>query len=127
MKLKPKPEVDWGGIDPEGPVEVITTAVGAGPKGLIPVGTRLTVKARNFSNKWMREVDQDIVEPEDDLQQIKGIGPALAARLADVDITSFAQIAAWTEEDIARLDEELDLKGSITSKDWQGQAKALME
>ncbi len=40
-------------------------------------------------------------------------------------MTSFAQIAAWTEEDIAAFDEKLSFKGRIEREGWVEQAKAL--
>lgn len=62
----------------------------------------------------------------DDLTQIKGVGPKLAEKLQARGITSFAQIAGWSEADIAALDEDmLSLKGRIERDDWVGQAKVL--
>ncbi|MDH3639878.1 MAG: 50S ribosomal protein L21, partial [Gammaproteobacteria bacterium] len=61
----------------------------------------------------------------DDLTEINGIGPVIVAKLEGLGITTFAQIAALTEADIARLDEELNFKGRIERDDWVGQAKQL--
>lgn len=61
----------------------------------------------------------------DDLTDIAGIGQPTAAKLADLDITSFAQIARWDEPTIRQLDADLNLKGAITRNDWVGQAKQL--
>jgi len=61
----------------------------------------------------------------DDLTLIVGIGPTLAANLAKSGVTSFAQIAAWTEEEIAMLDKELKLMGRVSREAWLDQAKAL--
>ena len=65
------------------------------------------------------------VEGTDDLKQLSGVGPALEKKLHAAGITSFAQIAAWTEEDIAKFDEELSFKGRIEREGWVEQAKAL--
>jgi predicted flap endonuclease-1-like 5' DNA nuclease len=65
-------------------------------------------------------------EQADDLNQIKGVGPKLVAMLAEKGITSFAQIAAWTQSDIERVDAELGrFKGRITRDRWVDQAKLL--
>ena len=62
----------------------------------------------------------------DDLRQIKGLGPKLVAILADQGITRFSQIAAWTDEDVARVDATLGkFAGRITRDQWVEQAKLL--
>jgi len=62
-----------------------------------------------------------------DLKQISGIGPKLVEVLNGLGVTSPAQIAAWSEADIARFDAELGLNGRIARDDWVGQAKALLK
>ncbi|TLX09893.1 5' DNA nuclease [Rhizobium sp. MHM7A] len=61
----------------------------------------------------------------DDLKLIAGIGPKLEQVLNAKGIRSFAEIAALTDEDIARLDAELGFSGRIARDDWIGQAKVL--
>lgn len=62
----------------------------------------------------------------DDLSQLKGVGPKLVALLHGMGITRYAQIAAWTEEDIARIDAQMgNFKGRITRDKWVAQAKFL--
>ena len=61
----------------------------------------------------------------DDLKKLSGVGPALEKKLHALGVTSFDQIAAWTAEDIARIDEELSFKGRIEREDWVAQARAL--
>lgn len=64
---------------------------------------------------------------DDDLRQIKGVGPKLATLLRAEGITSFAQIAAWTEADIAAIDAKLDrFAGRIERDQWVEQAKLLI-
>jgi len=62
---------------------------------------------------------------QDDLTRIKGLGPKAAAALADGGVTRFAQIAAWSDADIASWDEKINGRGRITRDDWVGQAKTL--
>ncbi len=62
----------------------------------------------------------------DDLTTIKGVGPKLAGLLKDQGITSFAQIAAWSDADIERVDSMLGrFQGRITRDHWVEQAKLL--
>lgn len=61
----------------------------------------------------------------DDLKKLSGVGPALEKKLLAAGITTFAQIAAWTEADIADFDEKLSFKGRIEREGWVEQAKAL--
>ncbi|MGR9372033.1 5' DNA nuclease [Rhizobium leguminosarum] len=61
----------------------------------------------------------------DDLKLIAGIGPKLEQVLNAKGIRNFVEIAAWTDEEIARLDAELGFNGRIGRDDWTGQAKIL--
>ncbi|WP_116597040.1 50S ribosomal protein L21 [Primorskyibacter marinus] len=61
----------------------------------------------------------------DDLKKLSGVGPALEKRLHENGVTSFAQIAAWTEADVAEMDEKLSFKGRIEREGWIAQAKDL--
>ncbi|RBI83202.1 50S ribosomal protein L21 [Rhodosalinus halophilus] len=61
----------------------------------------------------------------DDLTKLSGVGPKLAEKLQSAGVTSFAQIAGWTEEDVAKMDEALSFKGRIEREGWVEQAKAL--
>ena len=64
-------------------------------------------------------------EGADDLKQLSGVGPALEKKLHDAGVTTFAQIAAWTEEDVAAMDEKLSFKGRIEREGWIAQAQEL--
>lgn len=63
---------------------------------------------------------------KDDVKLIGGVGPAMEKKLAAAGVTSLAQIAAWTEADIAKFDGELDFKGRIERDEWVAQAKDLI-
>ncbi|WP_375690673.1 50S ribosomal protein L21 [Pseudooceanicola sp. LIPI14-2-Ac024] len=62
-------------------------------------------------------------EGADDLKKLSGVGPALEKKLNEAGITTFAQIAAWTEADIAAFDEKLSFHGRIEREGWVEQAK----
>jgi large subunit ribosomal protein L21 len=59
----------------------------------------------------------------DDLKALSGVGPALEKKLHDAGVTTFAQIAAWTQDDIDAMNEKLSFKGRIEREGWVEQAK----
>lgn len=62
----------------------------------------------------------------DDLTRIKGLGPKLAATLAQLGVTRFEQIAGWSEADIDRIDGQLGrFAGRIRRDSWTEQARFL--
>ena len=62
----------------------------------------------------------------DDLARIKGVGPKLVALLGQVGITRFAQVAAWSEADIDRIDAQLgSFAGRIRRDNWVEQCRLL--
>jgi large subunit ribosomal protein L21 len=61
----------------------------------------------------------------DNLKKITGIGPALEKKLNGAGITTFAQIAALTETEVAALEEQLSLAGRFEKDGWIEQAKEL--
>lgn len=62
----------------------------------------------------------------DELIKIKGIGPKLDKQFKELGITSFAQIAAWTDADIDRIDPQLGtFSGRIRRDAFVEQAKLL--
>lgn len=62
----------------------------------------------------------------DDLSRIKGLGPKLQKLLPELGVTSFAQIAAMTDADLADLDTKLGAFAGRPAKDsWVEQAKLL--
>ena len=58
----------------------------------------------------------------DKLTDIKGIGPVAEKQLNEQGITTFAQIAALSEDDIAKVDEYMPFSADQI-RDWQAQAK----
>jgi large subunit ribosomal protein L19 len=62
----------------------------------------------------------------DDLTRIKTIAPELADRLRGLGVIKFEQIANFSDDDIANVDEALTLEGRIEKDDWVGQARSLL-
>jgi NADH-quinone oxidoreductase subunit E len=83
----------------------------------------------------------EIVEPEgerpeafdptigtaDELKRIKGIGPKNEEALNALGIFTFAQIAAWTPENVAWVEGSLSFPGRIQREDWIAQAIELAQ
>jgi len=61
----------------------------------------------------------------DDLKEISGVGPVLEKKLHGLGITKFAQVAAFTADDIAKVDDALSFKGRIERDNWLDQAAEL--
>ncbi len=62
----------------------------------------------------------------DDLSRIKGVGPKLVALLGALKITRYAQIAAWSEADVDRIDGQLGaFAGRIRRDNWIEQCRYL--
>ncbi len=62
----------------------------------------------------------------DDLLRLKGVGPKLKTLLIELGVTRYAQIAAWTDADIAAIDAKLgNFKGRPVRDQWVDQAKYL--
>ncbi len=67
-----------------------------------------------------------IEDSEDDLTQIKGIGPKMAEKLYEQGIKNFARLAEINTKFAEELDETLKAQGRILREDWIGQAKKLL-
>ncbi len=62
----------------------------------------------------------------DDIARIKGVGPKLVTLLGELGVTTFAQIAAWSDADVERIDADLGrFKGRIIRDQWIEQAQLL--
>jgi len=61
----------------------------------------------------------------DKLTEINGIGPVIEQKLKEAGITTFAQIANFTAEQIEDIDGKLNFKGRIDREEWVAQANKL--
>jgi large subunit ribosomal protein L21 len=100
----------------------VKVAVGAGSVGGV------AVEASEPAPKASAKAEAPAAEAgSDDLKKLSGVGPALEKKLHAAGVTSFAQIAAWTESDIAEMNEKLSFKGRIEREGWVDQAKELAQ
>ncbi len=116
---EPKPEVR---INPE---HIRPAAVKKAKLSIVPTAEQ---KASGAPKASLRHRRKPAVRAKkaDDLKRIAGIGPKLEQVLNARGIRTFAEIAAWTDADIAKIDAELGFDGRIARDDWTGQAKALV-
>jgi predicted flap endonuclease-1-like 5' DNA nuclease len=62
----------------------------------------------------------------DDLKLIVGVGPVLERMLHQLGVTTFRQVAQWSERDIDEFDAKLhEFPGRIRRDEWVVQARAL--
>jgi len=71
-------------------------------------------------------MDRPVDGKPDDLTQIGGVGPKIQDVLNSLGIFHFDQIAEWTSENIAWVDEYLSFSGRITREGWVEQAAVLV-
>lgn len=70
----------------------------------------------------LKVMEAELEQLADDLTLLIGVGPKLAVALAERGVTRFAQIAAWTEQDLEEIDRELNLRGRAEREQWVEQA-----
>jgi large subunit ribosomal protein L21 len=63
----------------------------------------------------------------DNISLIDGLSTAFEKKLRAAYGTTLKDIVAWTEADIAKIDEEFKLKGRITREEWPVQAQELLD
>jgi predicted flap endonuclease-1-like 5' DNA nuclease len=67
-----------------------------------------------------------LTPPHDDLVRIHGVGPKIAKLLNSMEITSFRQVARFSAEDVAVVNEALEVfPGRIERDDWMSSAREL--
>ncbi len=62
----------------------------------------------------------------DDISLIGGVGPKMEQGLHELGYTTFAQIAAWTADDVTKVEAHLKQKGRVGREEWIEQAAELM-
>jgi predicted flap endonuclease-1-like 5' DNA nuclease len=132
MKVLPKPEPEVeAAIEKAAELapEVVAEAVEAVAEAPLAVVEALVDAAPEPKTVIEPVVEPLVVAPvalePDDLTLMTGIGPKMAAMLAEKGVTRFAQIAAWSEDEIATLDKEMKLMGRVAREAWVAQAKRL--
>lgn len=63
--------------------------------------------------------------PADNLKLIAGVGPVLEARMNSLGISRWSQVAAFSPDDIAKVESSLGFKGRMVRDNWLAQAEVL--
>lgn len=79
------------------------------------------VEADLTSTRFLTSAPKD----QDDLQKIKGVGKVLKKTLNSLGIYQFRQVALFSLDDIAWVDDRLKFKGRIERDEWVSQAAIL--
>ena len=103
----------------------VKAAIGSGSVAGVAVAAAAPKKAAAPKAEKKAEAPKAAAAGADDLKQLPGVGPALEKKLHEAGVTSFAQIAAWTEADVEEFGEKLSFKGRIEREGWIEQAKEL--
>ena len=102
-------------------------AMAATPEELAPVAT--VVRPAKAAAAPRGPSPQSLPAPrdglQDDLRQIKGIGPKIEAMLHEMGVFHYDQIADWSQPNAEWVDLQLGFKGRVAREQWITQAKAL--
>ena len=106
-------------LEKAGPANAETQAANAADVAVVEVPVALQPE------DFRRPASIERPEAPDDLKAIAGIGPKLEQVLNGLGVWTYAQVAAWTAEEVAWTDDYLGFKGRIGRDDWIGQAAML--
>lgn len=93
----------------------------AAPEPTVVAKTTASIMPEDF--RQPKAIDKP--EQLDDLKLIAGVGPKLEKVLNGLGVWTFAQVAAWTPEETAWVDDYLGLSGRIARDGWVAQADGL--
>ncbi|MDG2088662.1 MAG: 30S ribosomal protein S2 [Arenicellaceae bacterium] len=122
------PVVDKPEVSAEPKAEEVENLAVEKPQTMVKVKSddKVEVEAKLVAKKSAvkKAAPKKAVAEGDDLTELDGIGPVIKGKLYAEGVTTFAQIAEWTAEEKARIDELLSFKGRIDREKWIEQAKA---
>jgi predicted flap endonuclease-1-like 5' DNA nuclease len=121
------PPVAAAPVEPEGaappPPSVVPVEDGVVPTPEIPVAIDLSGALDENTEPTPAPLP---TTDGDDLRRLKGVGPKIVALLHAEEITRYAQIAVWTDADIAAIDAKLgSFAGRPRRDNWVEQAQFL--
>lgn len=103
----------------------VAAATAPAPAPAAPVAAAAKAEAKPSLDDPNRPAAVEKPATPDDLKMISGVGPVMEAKLHDLGIYTFAQIAKWTEKEVSWVDGYLAFRGRILRDDWIKQADAL--
>jgi large subunit ribosomal protein L21 len=105
---------------------IITEILTGGAKPSGKAAVKAEKPAKKVAAPEVEALAAPVTGGADDISLIAGIGPKILKGLNDMGVTTFAQIAGWTEADVERIETELKQKGRVGREEWIDQAKELM-
>lgn len=124
----PPPQAEPVAAEPVAPPVTTPAPPTAAEPSSVPVSTPQGLAGTGAAAAAASELDSPPAAAADDLTRIKGVGPKLATLLAELGVTRFAQIAAWDDSEIDRIDAQLGrFQGRVRRDDWVGQAQLLAQ
>lgn len=107
----------------DGEVKERPAAAKHAPKAVAPKAAAPTAEVAQAKPEGLTQAREG---GADDLKLIKGVGPALEKLCNALGFYHFDQVAGWSAEEIAWVDDNLEgFKGRVTRDDWVAQAKLL--
>ena len=142
VELEPEPVIDpvteapvLAPVEPETPEPVtaaataVTEVAAEAVQETLDTAETVVAETTETVETAAEQVAEAVVETTksaaDDLTLLVGIGPKLAASLAELGVTRFAELAAWGPKELADFDAKLNLKGRAERDAWVAQAKRL--
>lgn len=89
------------------------------------VDTPADAALNSIDDNWKPQGFSDAPEQTDDLKRIKGVGAVIEKTLNELGIYQFTQIAQWSNDNAAWVDNLLSFPGRIDREEWISQAKTL--
>ncbi|MEO8095007.1 MAG: hypothetical protein ABI632_08745 [Pseudolysinimonas sp.] len=108
-------------------VAILDTGISGTAADVVTDASRFApASAQDRVREVARRTAGGLTPPDDDLVRIHGVGPKIARLLTSMGITSFRQVARFTADDVAIVNEALDVfPGRIERDDWMASARAL--
>jgi len=92
----------------------------------VPMAEVLPVDAAPYVGEAFERLSVPRGAP-DDLKKLTGIGPQLEQKLNEAGVYHYWQVAAMSDADVAKLDQELKLNGRAGRDGWIASARSLVE
>ncbi|MFD0917499.1 30S ribosomal protein S2 [Pseudahrensia aquimaris] len=116
----------------EAVAEPVVEAVAAAPAAVADAATAVVEKVAEVAEAAVEAVKEPLSGPlftapagdGDDLKKINGIGPVAEKQLNEQGITTYAQIAALTDDEVQKVDDYMPFS-SAQIVDWKAQAAEL--
>ncbi len=100
-------------------------AIAPAPSPEVPAAAPLAAEAAAGKMERPKGISSPRGGKADKLQRISGVGPKNEKALHNLGFFHFGQIAAWTPEEIAWVDDHLKFNGRIKREEWIRQCSLL--